>query len=59
VLLTGTPYVGSVYAAVTHVLTRRQPRIGRHAKPYDRRPGGGNRTWDAQRLHALFIDNVS
>jgi D-aminopeptidase len=29
VLLTGTPYVGSVYAAVTHVLTARQPRIGR------------------------------
>jgi D-aminopeptidase len=29
VLLTGTPYVGSVYAAVTHVLTTRQPRIGR------------------------------
>ena len=29
VLLTGTPYVGAVYAGVTHVLTARQPRIGR------------------------------
>ena len=29
VMLTATPYVGSVYAAVTHVLTERQPRIGR------------------------------
>lgn len=29
VLLTGTPYVGAVHAGVTHVLTARQPRIGR------------------------------
>jgi D-aminopeptidase len=29
VLLTGTPYVGAVHAGVTHLLTSRQPRIGR------------------------------
>ena len=29
VLLTGTPYVGAVYSGVTHVLTAREPRIGR------------------------------
>ena len=29
VFLTGTPYVGAVYAGATHVLTARQPRIGR------------------------------
>jgi D-aminopeptidase len=29
VLLTATPYVGAVYAAATHVLTAREPRIGR------------------------------
>jgi D-aminopeptidase len=29
ILLTGTPYVGAVYAGVTHTLTARQPRIGR------------------------------
>ena len=29
VFLTGTPYVGAVYTGATHVLTARQPGIGR------------------------------